>query len=121
MVLFLGFSTTGFGATTSDLDKNSTEIEFDFNQSIDKVVMVTVGDQSETDLTFERNSKAVSSSNDFFNNFLTVDNPIIVKEEIIKNLFSKEIYKPNFSYNYIHNYIRRNFTNKQITPARDKL
>jgi hypothetical protein len=121
MVLLLGFSTTGFGLTTSDLDNNSKEIQFDFNESIEKVVTVIVEDQSVSDVISESNNKMVFSINYLSYNFLTIDPPIIVKEKIIKNLFSKEVFKPNFIYNYNNNYIRKNFTNKQITLARDKL
>jgi hypothetical protein len=121
MVLLLGFSTTGFGSTTSDLDKNLTEIEFDFNQSIDKVVMVTVEDQSVLDVISKKNYEMVLNTNYLFYDFLTLDNPIVVKEEIIKNLFAKEVYKPNFIYKTKENYIRKSFTNKHIALARDKL
>ena len=125
MVLFLGFSTTGFGATASDLDKNSTEIEFDLDQSIEKVVTVISVNQDVLKVDFEIVSKAVLNVNYFYNDLLNTNNTFLLKENFDNNLFRREVYRSNLLCNY-NKYCKENqswqsFTNKLTGLARDKL
>lgn len=119
MVLFLTISTTGFGLTTSDLDKNSKEIVIDVGQSMQKVVALQVDDQSIEKALAEKELKMVLSENDSFNYFLNSENAILFKNTIVQKLFERSVFKPNHCKNY--NYFNHNFVNKNFSFPRDKL